>query len=441
MRNDAEAVLRTVDERGVRFVRLWFTDVQGFLKSFSVTPAELANALGEGMTFDGSVIQGYSRVQEADMLAVPDPATFELLPWIDEGGPVARMFCDICLPSGEPFEGDPRRVLRRTLERARRHGFTVFAGPEVEFFVFAAADRPEPVDQAGYFDQLATEVTSSLRRRVILALEAMGVAVEYSHHEIAPGQQELDLRHAEALEVADALMTTKTVVKEIARQSGVYATFMPKPLTGQNGSGLHTHLSLYEGDRNAFADRSSSDGLSEVARRFIAGLLHHARAITAITNPWVNSYKRLIPGYEAPVDVCWARNNRSALVRVPAPKRGNLDATRIEYRAPDPSCNPYLALALIVAAGLDGIEAHRALPDEAVDNLFDLPESERARLGIEQLPHSLADALDAFEASTLVRDTLGEHVVRYVLANKRREWEEYSATVSGFEVDRYLGLL
>jgi glutamine synthetase len=236
-------------------------------------------------------------------------------------------------------------------------------------------------------------------------------------------------------------MTTKTVVKEIARQSGVYATFMPKPLTGQNGSGLHTHLSLYEGDRNAFADRSSSDGLSEVARRFIAGLLHHARAITAITNPWVNSYKRLIPGYEAPVDVCWARNNRSALVRVPAPKRGNLDATRIEYRAPDPSCNPYLALALIVAAGLDGIEAHRALPDEAVDNLFDLPESERARLGIEQLPHSLADALDAFEASTLVRDTLGEHVVRYVLANKRREWEEYSATVSGFEVDRYLGLL
>ncbi len=441
MGSDAEAVLRTVEERGVRFVRLWFTDVQGFLKSFSVTPAELAVALEDGMTFDGSVIQGYSRVQEADMLAVPDPATFELLPWVTEGGPVARMFCDICLPSGEAFEGDPRRVLRRTLERARRHGFTVFAAPEVEFFVFAAPDDPTPVDNAGYFDQLSTEATSSLRRQVILALEAMGVAVEYSHHEIAPGQQELDLHHADAATLADALMTTKTVIKELATRAGVYATFMPKPLTGHNGSGLHTHLSLYEGDRNAFADRANADGLSDVARAFIAGLLHHARAITAITNPWVNSYKRLVPGYEAPVDICWARNNRSALVRVPVPKRGNLDATRIEYRAPDPSCNPYLALSLIVAAGLDGIERALPLPAEAVDNLFELSDEERSALGIERLPRTLAEALDALESSELVRATLGEHVLRFVLANKRREWEEFATTVTDFEVDRYLGLL
>ena len=446
MSAQSELVLRTVEERGVRFVRLWFTDVQGFLKSFSTTPAELEAAFGEGMAFDGSVIEGYSRVQESDMLAVPDPATFEILPWVGEGDEpgVARMFCDIRLPSGEPFPGDPREVLRRNLERARRSGFTVHAGPEMEFFVFQEPTRPTPVDRAGYFDQTDTELTSLLRRRTILALEEMGIPVEYSHHEIAPGQQEIDLRAAEALTMADSIITFRTVVKELARSAGVYATFMPKPLVGVNGSGMHTHLTLFEGDQNAFAasgGRGAEDGLSEVGRGFVAGLLHHARAITAVTNPWVNSYKRLVPGYEAPVHVCWARNNRSALVRVPTPRRGRADSTRLEYRAPDPACNPYLALAVMVAAGLDGIEQGRPLPDEAVENLWDLDDRDRRVLGIEPLPASLAEAVDELERSELVAEALGEHVFAHLIANKRAEWRDYAAQVSDFELDRYLGLL
>jgi glutamine synthetase len=447
MSAQSELVLRTVEERGVRFVRLWFTDVQGFLKSFSTTPAELETAFEEGMAFDGSVIEGYSRVQESDMLAVPDPTTFAVLPWVgDEGGAdVGRMFCDIRLPSGEPFPGDPRQVLRRNLERARRSGFTVHAGPEMEYFVFSDPSRPQPVDQAGYFDQTDTELTSFLRRRTILALESLGIAVEYSHHEIAPGQQEIDLRAAEALTMADSIITFRTVVKELARAADAYATFMPKPLTGVNGSGMHTHLTLYEGDENAFAAPSGggtgNDGLSEVGRGFIAGLLHHARSITAVTNPWVNSYKRLVPGYEAPVHVCWARNNRSALVRVPTPRRGRADSTRLEYRAPDPACNPYLALAVIVAAGLDGIEQGRPLPEEAIDNLWDLDDRDRRALGIEALPASLDEAVDELERSELVAEALGEHVFAHLIANKRAEWRDYAAQVSGFELDRYLRLL
>jgi glutamine synthetase len=443
MSAQSELVMRTIEERNVRFVRLWFTDVLGFLKSFSITPAELEGAFEHGMTFDGSVIEGYSRVQEADMLAVPDPGTFELLPWAAEsdGLAVARMFCDIWLPSGEPFAGDPRQVLRRNLERARRAGFTLFAGPEMEFFVFRDAKNLEPVDQAGYFDQTATTQTSQLRRRVILTLEEMGIPVEYSHHEIAPGQQEMDLRARDALDMADAIMTFRTVVKEVAEAAGVYATFMPKPLAGVNGSGMHTHLSLFEGDQNAFFDRNAADQLSEVARGFIAGLLRHARAITAITNPWVNSYKRLIPGYEAPVFVCWARNNRSALVRVPTPAKGRPESAGIEYRAPDPACNPYLALSVIIAAGLDGIEQGSSLPPEAVDNIWELDERERRALGIEALPSSLAEALDEMERSELVAAALGEHVFSHAIANKRAEWREYAAHISRFELDRYLGRL
>ncbi|MFN0089145.1 MAG: glutamine synthetase family protein [Acidimicrobiales bacterium] len=441
MTGNRDAVLRSVDEAGVRFVRLWFTDVAGFLKSFAITVDELEAALSEGLSFDGSVIQGYSRVQEADMLAVPDPTTFEVLAWQGEDAAVARMFCDICLPSGEPFPGDPRQVLRRNLERARRHGFTLHAGPEMEFFAFASASDPSPIDQMGYFDQVTSEATSALRKRSILALEAMGVAVEYSHHEIAPGQQEIDLRPAEALTMADSIMTFRTIVKEVAHQMGVYATFMPKPLNGVNGSGMHTHLWLYEGDVNAFADRNAPDGLSVVCRRFMAGLLAHARAITAITNPWVNSYKRLVPGYEAPVHVCWAHNNRSALVRVPAAPRGRLDRIGIEYRAPDPACNPYLALSVLVAAGLDGIERGLDLPDEAQDNLWELEERDRRALGIESLPGSLDEALDALEGSELAAEALGEHVFAYVLANKRREWQEYAGHVSQYELDRWLALL
>lgn len=441
MNSQREHVLQTVEERGVRFVRLWFTDVQGFLKSFAITTGELEAALAEGMMFDGSVVQGYSRVQESDMLAVPDPSTFELLPWVGDEAPVARMICDICLPSGEPFPGDPRYVLRRNLERARRLGFTLRAGPEMEFFTFTSAGSPDPVDRIGYFDHSSSAVASSLRRRSILELEAMGIAVEYSHHEVAPGQQEIDLRPAEALVMADSIMTFRTVVKEIARAMGVHVTFMPKPLTGVNGSGMHTHLWLYEGDTNAFADRGAPDGLSAVARHFIAGLLTHARAITAVTNPWVNSYKRLVPGFEAPVHVCWAHNNRSALVRVPAPARGKLDRTGIEYRAPDPACNPYLALAAMTAAGLDGVERRLELPPEAQDNLWNVDEVERRVMGIASLPTTLDEAVDELERSELVAEALGEHVFAYVLANKREEWREYAAQVTQFELDRYLDLL
>jgi glutamine synthetase len=482
----SDAVQRTIEERDIRFIRLWFTDVQGFLKSFSITPAELDEAFGDGLLFDGSVIEGYARAQEADMLAVPDPNTFELLPWVGDGdvaagrwaafaaglsGPagsnrvspsamtgtgglanvapdgatVARMFCDVRLPSGEPFSGDPRYVLRRNLERARRQGFTLRAGPEMEFFVFRARDdsppRPDPIDQAGYFDQTATETTSMLRRRVITTLEAMGIPVEYSHHEIAPGQQEIDLRPAEGLAIGDSIMTFRTVVKEVARAMGVHATFMPKPLTGVNGSGMHTHLSLFEGDQNAFADRNDPGGLSEVGRGFIAGLLRHARAITAVTNPWVNSYKRLVPGFEAPVHVCWARNNRSALVRVPTVRRGRAEAARLEYRAPDPACNPYLAMSVVLAAGLDGIERGLVPPPEALDNLWELDVRERRALGIDALPASLEEALDEMERSELVAEALGEHVFAHLLANKRAEWRDYAAHVTDYELDHLLGLL
>ncbi len=437
-----EHVLRTVEERGVRFIRLWFTDVQGFLKSFSITPAELEVAFEEGMTFDGSVIEGFSRVQEADMLARPDPVTFELLPWRGDDQPVGRMFCDILLPDGEPFPGDPRSVLRRNLARARARGFTFYASPEMEFFYLRSPEGPpEPVDRVGYFDQTAPEATAELRRKTILTLEAMGIPVEYSHHEIAPGQQEIDLRHADALTMADSIMTFRTVVKEVAHQFGVYATFMPKPIADVNGSGMHTHLSLFEGDVNAFADPDDEMGLSSVARSFIAGVLHHAPAMTVITNPWVNSYKRLVVGFEAPVFVCWARNNRSALVRVPFTKVGKSASTRIEYRAPDPACNPYLALAVVLAAGLDGVERGRELPPEASDNIYELSDDERRALGIAPLPQTLGDALRAFESSELMAEALGEHTFTHVLRNKRREWAEYCGHVSTHELERHLGVL
>jgi glutamine synthetase len=453
MERQQDYVLRSVEERGIRFIRLWFTDVQGFLKSFSITPAELQVALEEGLTFDGSVIEGFSRVQEADMIARPDPITFELLPWrsrkrrTDEADepygahPVARMFCDIQLPDGTPFEGDPRNVLKRNLAKARAAGFTFFAGPEMEFFYFRSPDAPDPVDKVGYFDQTAPEATADLRRNTILTLEAMGIPVEYSHHEIAPGQQEIDLRHADALTMADQIMTFRSVVKEVAHDHGVYATFMPKPITGVNGSGMHTHLSLFEGDVNAFADRSDPVGLSTVAKGFIAGLLHHAPAITAITNPWVNSYKRLVAGYEAPVLVCWARNNRSALVRVPAAKAGKVASARIEYRAPDPACNPYLALAVILAAGLDGIERGMELPPEAAENIYELSSEDRASMGIAPLPQTLAEAIRAMEGSDLAEQALGAHTFEHVLRNKRKEWEDYRIQVSAFERDLMLPVI
>ena len=441
MERQLEYVLRTVEERGVRFVRLWFTDVLGFLKSVEITPAELEVALSEGMTFDGSTIEGYSRIQEADMLARPDANTFELLPSQDGDTAVARMFCDIELFNGDPFDGDPRYVLKRNLARAREKGFTFFVGPELEFFYFATGERVAPIDTAGYFDLTAHDLGSKLRKETVLRLEAMGIPVEYSFHENGPSQHEIDLRYTDALTMADNVMTFRLIAKEVAADHGVYATFMPKPIGGAFGSGMHSHLSLFEGDVNAFHDPGDEYGLSKAAKHFIAGLLVHSSEIVAVTNQWVNSYKRLIPGYEAPVYKCWARNNRSALVRVPLPKKGKEESTRIEFRAPDPGCNPYLAFSVMLAAGLKGIDEGYELPPEATDNIYELSDAERLAEGITSLPGSLRDALDAMERSELVAETLGEHVFENLLLNKRREWADYKADVTPFEIARYLGTL
>jgi len=442
MERQLDYVLRTVEERGVRFVRLWFTDVLGFLKSFAITPAELETALEEGMTFDGSAIEGYSRVQESDMLALPDPNTFEIVPWGSADAPVARMFCDVQTLSGDPFEGDPRSVLRRNLERAREKGFTFYAGPEMEFFYFRTPSAPDPLDHAGYFDLTQQDMASELRKRTILTLEAMGIPVEYSFHQLGPSQHEIDLRYTDALTMADNVMTFRLVVKEVAQDLGVHATFMPKPMAGDFGSGMHTHLSLFEGDVNAFHDPGDEYGLSKVGKAFIAGILRHAREITAVTNQWVNSYKRLIEGYEAPVYVCWAVNNRSALVRVPTPKRATKESsTRIEYRAPDPACNPYLAFSVLLNAGLKGVEEGYELPPEATNNIFEMTPAERDAEGIGQLPSSLVEAIEVMEQSELVAETLGEHVFDYFIRNKRAEWDAYKAYVTPFEIDRYLGTL
>jgi glutamine synthetase len=442
MQQQLDYVLRTVEERGVRFVRLWFTDVLGTLKSFAITPAELETALEEGMTFDGSAIEGYSRVQESDMLAVPDPSTFEIVPWRGEDAPVARMFCDIKHLSEEPFEGDPRYVLKRNLERARDKGFTFYTAPEMEFFIFESASTPPvPLDTAGFFDLTQLDMVSELRRQTIVTLEAMGIPVEYSFHELGPSQHEIDLRYTDALTMADNVMTFRQVVKQVATELGVYATFMPKPIEGAFGSGMHTQVSLFEGDVNAFHDPGDEFGLSKVGKCFIAGLLHHAREITAVTNQTVNSYKRLIAGYEAPVHICWARNNESALVRLPAPKKGKESSTRIEFRSPDPAANPYLAFSVMLAAGLKGVEDGYDLPPEATNNIYEMTPEERAAEGIGSLPQSLTEAISAMEESELVAEALGEHVFEYFIRNKRKEWLDYKAHVTPWELDRYLGSL
>ncbi|MDZ7679475.1 MAG: glutamine synthetase family protein [Acidimicrobiales bacterium] len=441
MERQQDYVLRTVEERGVRLVRLWFTDVLGQLKSFAISPAELETAFDEGMHFDGSSIDGFSRVQESDVLARPDPNSFELLPWANEDGTTARMFCDIENPDGSPFAGDSRQVLRRNLDRAHERGYSFLCAPEMEFFYFAHGDptrAPEPLDTASYFDLTTADVAGNIRQRTIHMLEAMGIPVEYSFHEDSASQHEIDLRYTDALSMADNVMTFRLVVREIAMEHGAYATFMPKPLAGQQGSGMHTHLSLFEGDTNAFYDPDDPYKLSKVGRSFIAGLLHHAPEITAMTNQLVNSYKRLIIGYEAPVFLSWARNNRSALIRIPVTKAGKASSTRIEFRSPDPACNPYLAFSTMLAAGLAGIEGNYELPPEAATNVFEMTDLERKAAGLRALPQSLAEALDEMERSELVAETLGEHIFEWFLRNKRAEWADYKAHVSQFELSRYL---
>ena len=436
--------MRAVEERGVRLVRLWFTDILGNLKSFAISPAELENALEDGMTFDGSSIDGFSRIQEADVLAIPDPNTFELLPWGDPKTPEARVFCDINNLDGTPFHGDSRQVLKRHVQAAHAQGLNFYVAPDIEFFYFESPEpgaRPKPLDEASYFDLTTNDVTGTLRKQTIRTLEAMGIPVEYSFHEDAPSQQEIDLRHTDAVTMADSVMTFRLVVREIAAAQGVHATFMPKPLQGVQGSGMHTHMSLFRGDSNEFFSEDDDYNLSATAKAFMAGLLRHAAEITAITNQTVNSYKRLVPGFEAPIHVSWARNNRSGLIRVPIAKRGNPTATRVEYRSPDPACNPYLAFALILAAGMKGVAEGYELPAEADANLFEIDDEVLAKLQIERLPQSLAEALRAMESSELVQQALGDHIFEWFMRNKWREWEAYTTHVSDFEVNRYLRTL
>ncbi|NBR64404.1 MAG: glutamine synthetase [Micrococcales bacterium] len=445
MDKQRDFVLRTIEERNVKFVRLWFTDVAGTLKSVAIAPAEIEGAFAEGIGFDGSAIEGLARSYEADMLAQPDPSTFQILPWRGEIDPTARMFCDITTPDGVPAAADPRNVLKRALAKAANMGFSFYIHPEIEFYLLKSSqigpEGPIPVDKAGYFDNVPGGTANDFRRRAVMMLEQLGISVEFSHHEGGPGQNEIDLRYADALTMADNIMTFRTVIKEVAIEQGVYATFMPKPFTEHPGSGMHTHMSLFEGDTNAFFDPSGQYSLSKTGRSFIAGLLKHAPEITAVTNQYVNSYKRLWGGGEAPSFVCWGHNNRSALIRVPLYKPNKGNSSRIEYRAIDSAANPYLSYALLLSAGLKGIEEGYELPAETEDNVWDLTDAERRAMGIQPLPQSLDHAIRKLEESELAAETLGEHVFSYVLANKRREWSDYRAQVTPYELKTNLEVL
>jgi len=434
-------VLKIVQDKSVSFIQIWFTDVLGVLKGFAITPSELEGALEEGMGFDGSSIEGFARIEESDMVAMPDPATFEFLPWRPKERPVARMFCDILQPDGSPYEGDPRYVFKRVLAKAAEQGYTLYLGPELEYFYFESNETPKPIDKGGYFDTPPLDTGGTLRRDTIFALQEMGIDVEYSHHEVAPSQHEIDLRYDEGLKMAEKAATLRIAVKEIARQHGVYATFMPKPIFGENGSGMHTHQSLFKGKVNAFYDASDKYHLSHMAKSYIAGIMQHAREMALVTNQWVNSYKRLVPGYEAPVYVAWARRNRSTMVRVPMYKPGKEQATRIEFRSPDPACNPYLAFAAMLAAGLKGVEDKYQLPDPVEEDIYEMDEEARAREGITSLPGSLFEAIQEMAKSELMRETLGDHIFNKVLENKKIEWDRFRTHVSDYELNQYLPIL
>ncbi|MDM7999236.1 MAG: type I glutamate--ammonia ligase [Dehalococcoidia bacterium] len=437
-----EYVLKIAKEHDVKFIRLWFSDILGMLKSFAITVEELEGALEEGMGFDGSSIEGFARIDESDMIAMPDPDTFCMLPWRPrEHHAVARMFCDILRPGGQPFEGDPRYVLKTNLKRAADMGYTYYVGPELEFFYFKDSKSTECLDAGGYFDMLPLDEASNLRRETVLTLEEMGIGVEYSHHEVAPSQHEIDMRYADALTMADNVMTYRLVVKQVAINHGVYATFMPKPIFGVNGSGMHVHQSLFKDGKNAFYDLSDPYHLSKTAKSFVAGLLKHAPAITAVTSQWVNSYKRLVPGYEAPVYLSWARRNRSDLIRVPEYKPGQEKATRVEYRSPDPACNPYLTFSVMLAAGLDGIEKGLVPPDPVEENVYEMSAEERRKRGIGTLPDSLWEAVQLAEKSEVVRKALGEHVFKAFIENKKIEWDRWRVQVTEYELKRYLPIL
>jgi len=436
-----EYVVKKTKEQDIKFIRLWFTDILGFLKSFAITSDHLEEALNDGMGFDGSSIQGFARVDESDMVALPDPTTFQLVPWRPREQGVARMFCDICWPGGQPFEGDPRYVLKKNLKRAADLGYTFYVGPELEYFYFSNSEETQFLDQGGYFDLAPPEVATDLRRKTILILEEMGIGVEYSHHEVAPSQHEIDLHYTDALAMADNVMTYRIVVKQVAQEHGVYATFMPKPVFGINGSGMHVHMSLFKGNTNAFFDKNDTYHLSEMGKGFLAGLLRHAPEITSIANQWINSYKRLVPGYEAPCYITWARRNRADLVRLPEYQPGKETATRIELRSPDPACNPYLAFSVMLAAGLQGIERKYELPPPTEENVFEMSQEEQERRGIGTLPGSLYEAIRLTEESQLVREALGDHVFDSFIQNKRVEWDRYRTQVTDYELKNYLPIL
>ncbi len=442
MSKKKEAILKLVKDNNVKFIRLWFTDVLGRLKGFAITRSELKEALDSGMGFDGSSIEGFARIEESDMVAMPAPDTFCILPWRpQQGGAVARMFCDILTPYGKPYEGDPRYVLKRAIRRAADMGYTYMIGPELEYFYFQDDKGSKVLDSGGYFDMVPLDVGTDLRRETIEVLEDMGIEVEYSHHEVAPSQHEIDLRYDDALKMADKAMTYRLVVKEVARQRGVYATFMPKPIEAENGSGMHVHQSLRKNGRNAFFSKNDKYHLSADAKAFIAGILKHAKEICSITNQWVNSYKRLVPGYEAPVYISWAQRNRSTMIRVPMYKPGKESATRIEFRAPDPACNPYLAFAVMLAAGLEGIEKKYKLAPPVEEDIFELSPQKRAKVGIDTLPGNLYAAILEAEKSKLLRKTLGDHIYYKFIENKKIEWDRYRVHVSNYEIDKYLAVL
>jgi glutamine synthetase len=436
-----EFVLKKAQDNNVRFIRLWFSDILGQLKSFAITIDELKDVMEEGAGFDGSAIEGFARGDESDMRALPDPSTFELLPWRPKENAVARMFADIMDVNGSPFAGDPRYCLKRNLKKASEMGYTFYVGPEIEFFYFQDSESTKPLDQGGYFDLTSLDAASDLRRETVLTLEEMGIGVETSHHEVAPSQHEIDLRYTDALTMADNAITYRLVVKEIAMKNGVYATFMPKPLKGQNGSGMHIHQSLFQGDKNAFFDKNDRNHLSKVAKHYIAGLLKYSREICILTNQWVNSYKRLTPGFEAPVNVYWARRNPSALVRVPLCKPGHQQSIRAELRSPDAACNPYLVFSVLLAAGLEGIKHQMELPDPVEQNLKDMTPAEKKKRGIEMLPQSLGEAIAIAEQSKFLKDALGEPIFHSLIENKKMEWNEYCAEITDHELRKYLPIL
>ncbi len=436
---NAEDVIRTVKAKKIEFIQFWFTDILGTLKSFTVTPSELKNGLKEGMGFDGSSVEGFARIHESDMIAKPDPTTFQLISWGNNERPIARIFCDIENPDGTPYEGDPRYVLKKMVAGLEKKGLIAYMGPEVEYYYFKDKNGTEVLDNGGYFDS-KFGLGERVRRETMKALQNIGIIVEYAHHECGNSMHEIDLRYDEALSMADKTMTHKIVVKEIAQDNGIYATFMPKPMFGEPGNGMHVHQSLFKGTKNVFYDANDKYNLSGDAKHYIAGLIKHAREIAVVTNQWVNSYKRLVPGYEAPVYISWARRNRSAMIRIPMYKPGKEIATRVELRMPDSACNPYLAFAMMIGAGLKGIKEKYELGDPTEEDIYEMNPAERKKHGITDLPDNLHSAIKEFEKSELAREVLGDHIFNKFIKNKRMEWEDYKTHVGQFETDRYLDL-